>query len=712
MLCHDTIFLTVLSTLPALALAAGPTEPASAEPVVNLSSVVVTGTRTERLLSEAPVRTEILLAEDFDNYNVTCFRDALKLIPAARFENDCQNCGLNQIQLLGLSTEYTSVLFDGAPLYSGLAKVYGADLFPAIFIDRIEVVKGGSSVLYGPEAIAGVVNLITAAPEKSGLSTTMSGESVLGKAGEWEASFIGDYAKPGDPWRFSVYGLYQDRQELDLTTDGFSEIPRFDQWVAGGQTWWQPWAGTRLKANYQYMDQSHRGGDRLDLPEERARVAESLAHRIQFGQIQWIQEVSEDFDFSLQTSIMDIERKSYYGARGDLEQRAFEAAGFTGDVTEDFVAGHQPEIDALARSVWGLTKNRIYYLDSQFNYQLESHTVSLGAQYRQENLSDRSLYGATGRLATQDSFSNVGLFLQDQWAVTSSLEFVPGLRVDDHANVEKAILSPRLAARLQASSALTLRTSWSAGFNAPGAFNEDKHIGVSNGGAIFLVNAPDLREESSQTFSVGAEYQPAVLDRQFIVHSQIHYTTLEDTFEIDDSGTASGDPNLWLRINGASASVWVWENNVNWRPLTGLRLDAGFSFIRARLDEEVARVTGLVTDRFLERPEWTGHVGISWDHPGWFEAGALLSYTGTMLAAGEDADIWRETDPFHVLDLSLSKEFGGWPGSGPWRLSAGVENVFDQRQKDLQNNGEERDPTYLYGPVQPRTYYVRLSMPW
>ena len=77
-------------------------------------------------------------------------------MPSVRFENDCQNCGINQIQLLGLSTDYTAILFDGAPLYPGLAKVYGASLFPAIFIDRIEVVKGSSSVLYGPEAIAAV----------------------------------------------------------------------------------------------------------------------------------------------------------------------------------------------------------------------------------------------------------------------------------------------------------------------------------------------------------------------------------------------------------------------------------------------------------------------------------------------------------------------------------------------------------------------------
>ena len=121
--------------------------PDSDDRVHDMEPLVVTGTRTERPVSEAPVKTELVLPKDMVAYNVTSFRDALKLIPTARFENDCQNCGLNQIQLLGLSTDYTAILFDGAPLYSGLVKVYGADLFPTIFIDRIEVVKGGKSLI-------------------------------------------------------------------------------------------------------------------------------------------------------------------------------------------------------------------------------------------------------------------------------------------------------------------------------------------------------------------------------------------------------------------------------------------------------------------------------------------------------------------------------------------------------------------------------------
>lgn len=88
---------------------------AFAEHVHDLDALVVTGTRTERLIGEAPVKTELVAPNEMRGYNVTSFRDAMKLIPTARFEYDCQNCGVNQIQLLGLSTDYTAILFDGAP---------------------------------------------------------------------------------------------------------------------------------------------------------------------------------------------------------------------------------------------------------------------------------------------------------------------------------------------------------------------------------------------------------------------------------------------------------------------------------------------------------------------------------------------------------------------------------------------------------------------
>ena len=679
--------------------------------VPELEAYVMTGTRTERIITEAPVKTELFTASDLEEYHVSSFKDAIKLIPSARFESDCQNCGLNQIQLLGLSTDYTSILFDGAPMYSGLAKVYGADIFPAIFIDRIEVVKGGSSVLYGPEAIAGVVNLITEAPYRTGGEVSTTVKHYKGDAEEYEASFKSDYVSQDKTNSLTVYGYYKNRDAIDLTTDGFSEIPEMENKVIGLEDWWNPVSGGTLKVSYQYIDESHRGGDQLDISEEQARVAESLAHEIHMGNVEWKHLVNADFDYVLRGSFMYIDRTSFYGARADNEQRAYEEAGYTGDVTDAFIAANQDLINEIAHNVWGSTQNTVFYLDSQFNHYINNHTVSYGVQYRYEKLEDGSLYDEDIE-TTEDDFSNISFFVQDQWAVSKKLEIVPGGRIDKHDNVDDLIFSPRLAARYTMNDEVTMRASWSTGFNAPGAFNEDKHIGVSNGGAIFLVNDEDLKEESSQTFSLGVDYQPEVFEKQVIFDSQIHYTLLKDTFEIDDSGDVSGDENLWLRVNGPDSKIFVWENSVNWQIMHGLKLDAGISYIHARYDDPIERVTGLTTDEYIKRPEWTGHLGLTYEnHSGWNLHG-LLSYTGTMIAVGEDIDYWRNTPRFYVVDLGVSKTFEDVWSDTNLTLSVGVDNLFDERQDDVLDTGEDRDPTYLYGPTTPRTFYGTLRIDW
>ncbi len=692
-------------------LLAAPLHGQASDQVHELDSYVVTGTRTERILTEAPVKTELLLSNDLEDYNITSFKDALKLIPTARFENDCQNCGLNQIQLLGLSTDYTSILFDGAPMYSGLAKVYGADLFPAVFVDRIEVVKGGSSSLYGPEAIAGVVNLITVEPLQNSFRTDVSIESLLGDATETEFSFSGSQVSEDGNYALKVYGLHQDRDALDLTTDNFSEIPQFENKIIGTQAWFHPVEDGTMKLSFQYMDQAHRGGDRLDLPEEQARVAESLAHEVYMLHADWKQRLSNGMDYSLRASYVDIGRQSFYGARADNEQRAFEEAGFDGEVTDEFIANNQAAIDSVARTVWGETNNDVIYLESQVNRYAEQHVFSLGAQYRYEELEDGSLYNRQGTV-TKGDFSNLGIFLQDQWSINEKWEVVSGLRYDSHDNVDGSIFSPRIATRFSANEEVTWRASWSTGFNAPGAFNEDQHISVNTGGAVILNNAADLKEEDSQTWSFGMDFIPQSLDEKLILHSQIHYTLLKDSFDIDDSGDLTGDENLWLRVNGPDSEFFVWENNINYELNEHFQIDGGLSYLKARFDEPIERVTSLTTDEYIERPEWTGHLALSYENQDVFDAYAFLSYTGTMLATGEDADIWRRTDDFWVFDIGVSKKFEGFMGDADLIIATGIDNLFDERQKDQLDNGEDRDPTYSYGPTNPRTFHVSARLAW
>lgn len=162
---RSTLFRIPASTL-ALALAAallpGAAAAQHAAPATldRVDVTVSTATRSERLLWDVPIRTEVLRGEDIALRAVTDFSRAAELINGLRVESNCQNCNTSEVQLLGLRGAYNQLLFDGAPLMSTLGSVYGLEQIPAALINRVEVVKGGGSALYGPGAVAGVVNLI------------------------------------------------------------------------------------------------------------------------------------------------------------------------------------------------------------------------------------------------------------------------------------------------------------------------------------------------------------------------------------------------------------------------------------------------------------------------------------------------------------------------------------------------------------------------
>jgi outer membrane receptor for ferrienterochelin and colicins len=154
--------------------------------------------------------------------------------------------------------------------------------------------------------------------------------------------------------------------------------------------------------------------------------------------------------------------------------------------------------------------------------------------------------------------------------------------------------------------------------------------------------------------------------------------------------------------------VFVWENGFNWILADGLKLETSLSYIQARFDTPISRVTGLTTDEYIKRPEWTGLVALTYRTGAW-ETFASLNYTGTMLAVGEDSDRFRRTEAFQEVDLGVTYAFHIGKSTTRWKAGIGMKNVFDSYQDDLDNSGEDRDPSYVYGPTRPRSIYLTLG---
>lgn len=129
------------------------------EDVFNLEQVVVTSTRTPHYVKDVPIRTEVVTSQSLRTKNAQNIFEALEAVPGIRVENQCQFCNFSMVRMQGLGAEHTQVQINGQPVYSGLASVYGLEQIGTADVDRIEIVKGAGSALYGSSAVAGAINI-------------------------------------------------------------------------------------------------------------------------------------------------------------------------------------------------------------------------------------------------------------------------------------------------------------------------------------------------------------------------------------------------------------------------------------------------------------------------------------------------------------------------------------------------------------------------
>ncbi|MFP4156103.1 MAG: TonB-dependent receptor plug domain-containing protein [Opitutales bacterium] len=735
-LTHATSILGLLVTgglahgdLPADAEAPDPNAP-----VYHLEefTVVSTGTRTERLLVDVPIKTDVLGRSDFDSALTYDLGQALELLNGARTEDNCQNCGAPEVQLLGLPGNYNRILVDGLPLFTGTAAIYGIDQVPTILLDRIEVVKGGGSALYGPGAVAGVINLIPEEPFSTHGHADFTYRSIDGEPA-YQSQFAGFYVNEDKSFKAALYGLYSDRDAYDANGDGFTEIGERENSTLGTYLWWTPSDRTRLRFNYQYMGEERRGGDRLDRPVQFSQVAEATDTDYQWTSVRWDQEISNSLRMSLSAAMVNFERDSYYGGTGseivDPSDPLVDAAAKTYNSTAPDSTAPQGSDAAIAAALFGdppdgtgggsfnnfgVTESDSYFFDAKFEYDLGqiantgSHRFVFGFSYEEENLDDDQLdvNGVFIDKLHDDVYDNFGIYFQDEWQVNEQLEFVPGIRADKTNTLEDWIFSPRIAARYLASSELTLRGNFSTGFLAPRVFDEDLHIESMAGVPTDIVNPDDLEEERSFTLALGADYTPDALDGRLVTSLQSYYTILEDSFRVEEAtGTAGPNGREEIeRFNTEGSTIFGLELDLAYRFDEHWTANAGLAYSQSRYDEEQEIFSGVFSDRYNKVPDWSGLFQLVYDNDDFFDAYFAVKWTGEMDVARESTATVENSSDFFVVDLGVSKTFA-LNDSIDLTLRAGIENLLDDYQDDYET-GVDRDPGYIYGPRYPRTFIV------
>lgn len=664
----------------------------------SLDEVVVSANRNETKRRLAPNLVSVIGGKLFDITQSTCLAQGLNFQPGVRTEDDCQNCGFTQVRINGLDGHYSQILVDSRPVFSSLNGVYGLEQIPANMIDRVEVVRGGGSALFGASAIGGTINIITKEPTRNSASlghTFMSqgGANSFDNVTTGNVSLVTDDNKAG----VYAYGQTRTRQGYDHDGDGYTELPELDNQTFGLNSYLRLSPYSKLSLQYHGIHEFRRGGNKLDQIAHVANVAEQVEHNIQGGGLTYDYFAPDEKNrlsayFSFQTTA----RKSYYGGIGEGTEEDIEAAEKAYGTTHDFtyVAGTQ-------------------YVHSFSKLLFMPSDLTLGAEYNHDGLKDVIL--GYDRHFKQDV--RIGsFFFQNEWK-NKQWSFLLGGRLDKHNLMDHVIFSPRANLRFNPTENVNLRLTYAGGFRAPQAFDEDLHVGVVGGERLVTVLADNLKEERSNSFSLSADLYHKFGSVQTNLLIEGFYTDLNNVFALRqlDHPDAQGN-TVQERYNAYGAKVFGLNLEAKAMFTRWFTLQAGLTLQQSHYDEAIAWNVEVPEQKYrkmMRTPNTYGYFTASFTPVKRFTASVTGNYTGSMLVghsagSGVENPLAVYTPKFMEVNMKLAYDFPIYKYL-TLQVNGGIQNITNAYQKDF-DKGWNRDSGYIYGPSLPRSYYVGVKV--
>ena len=656
------------------------------EDQIMLESVVVCANRNETSRKEAPVIVNILSPKLFEITNSVCLSQGLNFQPGLRVETNCQNCGYQQVRINGLDGTYSQILIDSRPIFSSLAGIYGIEQIPANMIERVEIVRGGGSALYGANAIAGTINIITREPASNTVTVASTINLMNGEKADYNtsinASVVSDDVRTG----IVLFGSARQRDPLDYDGDGFTEIGKIESKNIGFKGFYKLNDYSKFTLEYHNLGEFRRGGNKLDKPPHETEITEQTEYNINTGGIEYdVFSKNIKHRFNIYTSAQLINRKSYYGAQRDPD-----ANGSTHDVT--FVAGMQYTFSA----------DRMLFMPAE---------LTVGSEYSVNEMIDKML--GYDRIIDQE-VNTKSIFLQNEWR-NRKLSILAGGRFDKHNLIQEPVISPRFTIRYSPRDWISMRTGYSSGFRAPQAFDEDLHITAIGGEVALIRLVPDLRTERSQSLNASVDLYKSKGKIRSDLLIEGFYTDLDNIFVLEETGTDSEGNLILERRNGSGAIVKGINLEGKIVPTRKIRFRYGMTLQKSEYKEvqQWSSNPGLQLHRRMFRsPDRYGYITAYYEILKNMGIALSGTYTGPMLvqhfAGYIEEDTEKETPEFFDLNLKLSCDLK-LNSSAKLQINGGVQNIFNSYQNDF-DKGEFRDAGYIYGPALPRTFFFGIKI--
>ena len=648
-----------------------------------LNEVVVTGTMKEVSKLDSPVPVEVYSAKFFKANPTPSLFDALQNVNGVRPQLNCNICNTGDIHINGLEGPYTMVLIDGMPIVSGLSTVYGLSGIPQSLIERVEIVKGPASTLYGSEAVGGLINIITKKPTNA---PVFSAEVFVTSWGEINADIAGKFKAGKKSQSLIGINYFNYSNPIDNNNDGFTDVTLqnrisiFNKWnferkdyrlfsLAGRYVYEDRWGG---EMNW---NRKFRGGDSI------------------YGE-------------SIYTS-----RWEFFGT---YQLPVKEKIMF------QFSANGHDQNSVYGNTLY-LAKQYVGFAQFTWDKQLRKNDLLLGATFRYTYYDDNTPATATfdtiGSGQNMASITNLpGVFLQDEIRLNKNNKLLLGMRYD-YNSMHGSILTPRLNYKWNSENKNNvLRFSFGNGYRVANVFTED-HAALTGSRKVEFLE--DLNPEKSLNWNINYVKKIYTKSRTFIgLDVTVFYTYFNNKI-IADYDT---DPNkiVYNNLKGYAVSQGI-SLNLDITLKNGLKFLTGGTYMDVHSVENYLKVQELFSEKF------TGVWNVGYNIK---NAGIAIDYTGNVYSpmrlplVGKD-DPRRKYSPWwSIQNIQLTKKFnkgfelyGGVKNLLNWTPNIGnpfiIARSKDPFNKNVQFGGDGQplitpenpfgltfDPSYVYGPNQ------------
>ena len=614
--------------------------------------------------------------------------ESISLVNGLQENVACGVCFTNNISINGLPGQYAAVMIDGSPMYGNLASVYALNGLPNTMIERIEVTKGPSSTIFGSEAVAGVINIITKNPKKEPLlSIDLQTNSLL------EAFTNISWSQQWGPLN-TILGIHHGHSGtfIDNNADGFGDLIHMDRFSAFAKISLDRKQNRRFTIFARYFYEDRRNGVETYL--KNRNYLNVRGNDFIYGESIFTQrwEVLGTYDlptqeyFKIDYSLSGHYQDSYYGA--------------------DYYKAQQ----------------YIAYSNLNWNKYIKGHGLSAGLTFRYQFYDDNTI-------ATQDSLGNdqlkhqfiPGLFIQDAWDISKKMAILYGCRIDYYKD-HQVIPAPRFNIKYKPDAWTTFRFNFGTGFRVVNLFSED-HAFIT-GNRVLEIEAA-LQPEQSYNLALSFNHVFSIGPSKGSINLEGFYTYFTNAIFPDYS---QANRIIYKNLNGFAQTRGF---SLNYDQQFQFPLSINLSYNMQWANQSIRADDGSLQHQKLEyAPLYTASLVLNYTIKKW---DLNIAYTGRLTGPMQLPEVFDLLDngqlspnprpttsaPYTLHTLQISKEFCTLNLS----IYAGVENLLNFRQSlspmagynsstSPAGFGDFFDTAYAYGPLEGRSFYVGIRWNW